>query len=59
MKTNPRLKTVLSNGFQLKLYKLAIYQPGGHFQTHRGTVHAADHKMTLLVEVNSEHSGGD
>jgi hypothetical protein len=59
MKTNPRLETVLNNDFEIKLYKLAIYQPGGHFQTHRDTVHTANHKMTLLVEVNSKHLGGD
>jgi len=44
---------------RVEFYKLAIYEPGGHFQVHRDTVHSADHKATLLIEVKSEHEGGN
>jgi hypothetical protein len=37
---------------------MAIYETGGHFQTHRDTVHSPDHKATLLIEVRSDHKGG-
>jgi hypothetical protein len=48
----------LGPNIDVKFYKLAIYEPGGHFQTHRDTVHSADHKATLLLEVRSDHKGG-
>jgi hypothetical protein len=48
----------LSSDIDVQFYKLAIYEPGGHFQTHRDTVHSADHKATLLLEVKSDHKGG-
>jgi hypothetical protein len=48
----------LSSAIDVQFYKLAIYEPGGHFQTHRDTVHSADHKATLLLEVKSDHKGG-
>jgi hypothetical protein len=39
--------------------KMAIYQAGGHFDIHRDHVQNADHQGTLLIEVRSEHTGGD
>jgi hypothetical protein len=51
-------KNFLSPDAEVEFYKLAIYEPGGHFQTHRDTVHSADHKATFLLEVRSEHTGG-
>jgi hypothetical protein len=48
----------LGPNIDIQFYKLAIYEPGGHFQTHRDTVHSADHKATLLLEVRSDHKGG-
>jgi hypothetical protein len=36
---------------------VAIYETGGHFQTHRDTVHSPDHKATLLIEVRADHKG--
>jgi hypothetical protein len=51
-------KNFLSPDAEVEFYKLAIYEPGGHFQTHRDTVHSADHKATFLLEVRSEHNRG-
>eukprot|EP01040_Poterioochromonas_malhamensis_P005657 gene5657-6080_t len=51
-------KDFLRGEVEVKFYKLAIYEPGGHFQVHRDTVHDPEHKATLLVEVYSEHRGG-
>eukprot|EP01040_Poterioochromonas_malhamensis_P005655 gene5655-6078_t len=51
-------KDFLRGEVEVKFYKLAIYEPGGHFQVHRDTVHDPDHKATLLVELYSEHKGG-
>lgn len=48
-----------NNGTEVRFYKMAIYEPGGHFQVHRDTVHAASHKATLLIEVRSDHEGGE
>jgi hypothetical protein len=48
----------LGPNIDVQFYKLAIYEHGGHFQTHRDTVHSADHKATLLLEVRSDHKGG-
>jgi hypothetical protein len=39
-------------------YKLALYEQGGHFASHRDTSHSDDHLGTLLVEVPSPHTGG-
>jgi hypothetical protein len=38
---------------------MAIYEAGGHFDVHRDHVVSADHQGTLLIEVRSEHTGGD
>jgi hypothetical protein len=43
----------------LEFSKMAIYQVGGHFDTHRDHVQSPDHQGTLLVEVRSQHTGGD
>jgi hypothetical protein len=48
-----------SSEIDVQFYKLAIYESGGHFHKHRDTVHSPDHKATLLIEVKSEHEGGD
>jgi hypothetical protein len=50
---------VSSANVEVRFYKLAVYEAGGHFQKHRDTVHSSDHKATLLIEVRSEHIGGD
>jgi hypothetical protein len=38
--------------------RTVIYEPEGHFQTHRDTAHSVDHKATLFLEVKSDHKGG-
>jgi hypothetical protein len=55
---NIKDKDFLGPDIDIQFYKLAIYEPGGHFQTHRDTVHSVDHKATLLLEVKSDHKGG-
>lgn len=44
---------------ELKFCKLAMYEVGGHFLPHKDTTHADNHIATLLIEVPSEHTGGD
>jgi Rps23 Pro-64 3,4-dihydroxylase Tpa1-like proline 4-hydroxylase len=43
----------------LKLYKLAIYGEGGHFDWHRDSTHSDAHHGTVLVALNTEWEGGD
>ena len=44
--------------FHAKLYKMHIYLPGGHFELHRDTPHAANHLATLVVALPSCFQGG-
>ena len=39
--------------------KLALYEVGGHFSTHRDTNRGPEHVATLLVSVPSEYEGGE
>lgn len=48
-----------ASNINLKFHKLAIYEPGGHFQNHRDTATSHNHHGTLLIEVKSTHTGGD
>jgi hypothetical protein len=48
-----------NKSLDFKFSKLAIYEPGGHFHVHRDTVRSHDHQGTLLIEVRSNHTGGD
>ncbi|KAG1735486.1 hypothetical protein EDD22DRAFT_787695, partial [Suillus occidentalis] len=43
----------------LKLYKLAIYGEGGHFDWHRDSTHSDAHHGTVLVALNTDWEGGD
>ena len=43
----------------VKLYKLAIYREGGHFDWHRDTTHSDHHHATVLVALNTSWTGGD
>ena len=43
----------------LKCSKLALYEVGGHFSTHRDTNRGPEHVATLLVSVPSEYEGGE
>ncbi|KAF9030947.1 hypothetical protein BDZ89DRAFT_640607 [Hymenopellis radicata] len=43
---------------ELKLYKLAIYKEGGHFDWHRDSTHGDDHHGTVLVSLNTAWKGG-
>jgi hypothetical protein len=44
---------------EVKLYKLAIYEPGGHFDWHMDSTHSDEHHATLLVALNTSWKGGD
>ncbi|KAG0700949.1 hypothetical protein DFH29DRAFT_1080375 [Suillus ampliporus] len=43
----------------LKLYKLAIYGEGGHFDWHRDSTHSDAHHGTVLIALNTEWEGGE
>ncbi|KAG2055002.1 hypothetical protein BDR06DRAFT_353091 [Suillus hirtellus] len=43
----------------IKLYKLAIYGEGGHFDWHRDSTHSDAHHGTVLVALNTEWEGGE
>ncbi|KAJ3055670.1 hypothetical protein HK097_009788 [Rhizophlyctis rosea] len=44
-----------------KLYKLQMYEVGGHFKRHRDTVHSTNHYGTLIVGLptNEGYEGGE
>jgi hypothetical protein len=42
-----------------RLYKLVIYQKGGHFDQHRDTVRGDGHIGTVVAILNSEYTGGE
>ena len=44
---------------EVKLYKLAVYEPGGHFDWHMDSTHSDKHHATLLVALNTSWKGGD
>ena len=43
----------------VKFYKLAIYEVGGHFDWHKDSTHSDKHHATLLVALNTSWEGGD
>lgn len=44
---------------EFQFNKVAIYEEGEHFQAHRYTIYAPNHKGTLLIALPSLHCGGD
>jgi Rps23 Pro-64 3,4-dihydroxylase Tpa1-like proline 4-hydroxylase len=44
---------------EVKLYKLAVYEPGGHFDWHMDSTHSDEHHATLLVALNTSWKGSD
>ncbi|THV06398.1 hypothetical protein K435DRAFT_960626 [Dendrothele bispora CBS 962.96] len=44
---------------RLELYKLAVYEEGGHFDWHMDTTHGDDHHATALLFLGSDWEGGD
>ncbi|OAX33687.1 hypothetical protein K503DRAFT_504045 [Rhizopogon vinicolor AM-OR11-026] len=44
---------------KIKLYKLVIYEAGGHFNWHRDSTHSDAHHGTVLLALNTEWEGGD
>ncbi|KAK0244886.1 hypothetical protein EDD85DRAFT_898752 [Armillaria nabsnona] len=42
----------------VRLYKLALYDEGGHFDWHRDSTHGDDHHGTVLVALNTAWKGG-
>jgi 2OG-Fe(II) oxygenase superfamily len=70
LKTNPnamsyittKLQEIAPSGTTLvpKLYKLHMYEQGGHFEKHRDTLHADNHYATLIVVIpSSKFTGGE
>ncbi|KAK0438850.1 uncharacterized protein EV420DRAFT_1207547 [Desarmillaria tabescens] len=43
---------------EVRLYKLALYDKGGHFDWHRDSTHGDDHHATVLVALNTTWKGG-
>jgi len=43
----------------LDLYKLVVYEEGGHFDWHMDSTHGDDHHATALLFLGSEWEGGD
>ncbi|KAK0436104.1 hypothetical protein EV421DRAFT_1981775 [Armillaria borealis] len=43
---------------EVKLYKLALYDKGGHFDWHRDSTHGENHHATVLVALNTSWEGG-
>jgi len=58
-----RIKAELGLGedveVRAELYKLLLYNPGGHFKAHRDTEKAAGMFGTLILQLPSEFTGGD
>ena len=44
---------------ELKLYKLAVYTDGGHFDWHMDSTHSDEHHATVLLALNTSWEGGD
>ncbi|KDR71957.1 hypothetical protein GALMADRAFT_102114 [Galerina marginata CBS 339.88] len=43
----------------IKLYKLAVYETGGHFDWHMDSTHSDKHQATLLLALNTSWDGGN
>ncbi|KAG1881171.1 hypothetical protein F4604DRAFT_1746875 [Suillus subluteus] len=54
-----RTSMFVGKSVALKLYKLAIYGEGGHFDWHRDSTHSDAHHGTVLVVLNTEWEGGE
>ena len=52
------LSSSASSGVEAKLYKLLVYEPGGHFVSHRDTEKEPGMFGTLIVSLPSTHEGG-
>jgi hypothetical protein len=44
---------------KVNLHKLAIYEPGGHFDWHMDSTHSDEHHATILIALNTVWKGGD
>ena len=49
----------LGKTVNVKLYKLAVYEEGGHFDWHMDSTHSDQHHATLLLALNTSWEGGD
>ncbi|KDR67008.1 hypothetical protein GALMADRAFT_20872, partial [Galerina marginata CBS 339.88] len=43
----------------MRLYKLALYETGGHFDWHMDSTHSDKHQATLLLALNTSWEGGN
>jgi len=55
------MKTLMFPGREvnMKLYKLAVYETGGHFDWHMDSTHSDKHQATLLLALNTSWEGGN
>jgi hypothetical protein len=49
----------LGKSVKVKLYKLAVYEEGGHFDWHMDSTHSDQHHATVLLALNTSWEGGD
>jgi len=49
----------IGKSVELKFYKLAVYEEGGHFDWHMDSTHSDQHHATLLLALNTSWEGGD
>jgi len=49
----------LGKTVEVKFYKLAVYEEGGHFDWHMDSTHSDQHHATLLLALNTSWEGGD
>ncbi|PBK59332.1 hypothetical protein ARMSODRAFT_966995 [Armillaria solidipes] len=48
----------VGKSIKIALYKLAIYEKGGHFDWHRDSTHGDNHHGTVLIALNTPWEGG-
>eukprot|EP01040_Poterioochromonas_malhamensis_P000370 gene370-400_t len=49
----------MDDAIELKFSKLVIFEAGEHFQVQESSIRNPHHRATLLIEVYSEHTGGE
>ncbi|SJL15531.1 uncharacterized protein ARMOST_19031 [Armillaria ostoyae] len=58
LKDTLRATLFVGKEVEVRLYKLALYDEGGHFDWHRDSTHGDDHHGTVLVALNTAWKGG-
>ncbi|KAK7468377.1 hypothetical protein VKT23_002893 [Stygiomarasmius scandens] len=58
-KIGKRSRSNATSGIHVKLYKLAVYEKGGHFDWHMDSTHGDNHHATALLFLGSKWNGGE